>query len=128
MSRRPPEKRLRRGSSPRSARVFAALGDRRRLLILTRLSAEGPLSITRLSDASEVSRQAITKHLRVLADAGLVRHRRRGREHVFELEPRPLEAARRDLDAISARWDQAIERLRARVESPTTSPKARPSR
>jgi DNA-binding transcriptional ArsR family regulator len=116
MSRRPPERTLRRGPSGTSARVFAALGDRRRLRILTRLSAEGPLSITRLSDASDVSRQAITKHLRVLADAGLVKDRRRGRERVFELEPRPLESARRDLDAISARWDRAIERLRAHVE------------
>ena len=99
-----------------SAPVFAALGERRRLLILARLAAEGPLSIARLSDGSEVSRQAITKHLGVLAAAGLVRGERRGRERVFELEPAKLEVARRDLDAISARWDRAIERLRAHVE------------
>ena len=99
-----------------SAIVFAALGDPRRLHILGRLSAEGPLSITRLSADSEVTRQAITKHLKVLAEAGLVRGTRHGRERVFELEPRPLEGARRDLDRISAQWDRAIERLRRYVE------------
>ena len=99
-----------------SAIVFAALGDPRRLHILGRLSAEGPLSITRLSADSEVSRQAITKHLDVLAEAGLVRDERQGRERVFELEPQPLEDARRDLDRISEQWDRAIARLRRYVE------------
>jgi len=106
------------GAAARPAPIFAALGDPRRLTIVARLSAEGPLSIARLSTGSEVTRQAITKHLEVLAGAGLVRGTRVGRERVFELEPRPLAAARRHLDTISARWDDAIARLRKHVERP----------
>lgn len=100
-----------------SSRVFAALGDPRRLGILQRLADEGaPLSITRISEGTDVSRQAVTKHLDVLAEAGLVRDERRGRERLFALEPRLLERARHDLEAISARWDRAIERLRSHLE------------
>ena len=100
----------------RSAPIFAALGDPTRLSIVARLSHEGPLSISRLTEGTPVSRQAITKHLHVLATAGLVLDARRGRERVFALEPRPLAEARRHLDQISARWDRAIHRLRAMVE------------
>jgi DNA-binding transcriptional ArsR family regulator len=63
-----------------------------------------------------VTRQAVTKHLLVLADAGIVRGTREGRASVWELEPRRLEAARRYLDVISRRWDEALGRLRDRVE------------
>jgi DNA-binding transcriptional ArsR family regulator len=80
------------------------------------LSSDGPQSITGLSAGTDVSRQAITKHLRVLSDAGLVRNERRGRERVFHLDPRRLAEAGRSLDAISARWDRAIDRLRRHVE------------
>jgi DNA-binding transcriptional ArsR family regulator len=100
----------------RSAPVFAALGDETRLQLVARLCSDGPLSITRLSEGSDVSRQAITKHLHVLADAGLVRGSRQGRESVWELELARLTAAQRSLDAISAQWDAALERLRAFVE------------
>jgi DNA-binding transcriptional ArsR family regulator len=100
----------------RSAPVFAALGEATRLALLARLGAEGPLSITRLTDGTDVTRQAITKHLRVLESAGLARGLRRGREQVWELEPAPLETARQSLEAISARWDAALERLKAVVE------------
>lgn len=97
--------------------VFAALGDATRLGLLGRLSAEGPLSITRLSEGTGVTRQAITRHLYALGEVGLVRHARRGRERVWELEPRRLEKARLYLDQISAQWDAAAERLKAFVES-----------
>ena len=96
--------------------VFAALGDATRLSLLGRLSGEGPLSITRLSEGSGVTRQAITKHLTALAHAGLVRDARRGRERVFELEAKRLEKAKRYLDQIGAQWDAAVDRLRAFVE------------
>ena len=99
-----------------SAPVFAALGDETRLRLVSRLSAEGPLSIVRLREGADVTRQAITKHLQALADVGLVRDRKEGRERIFELEPRRLEAARRQLDRISQQWDAALERLRAFVE------------
>jgi DNA-binding transcriptional ArsR family regulator len=99
-----------------AAPVFAALGDRTRLRLVTRLCEDGPLSISRLSDGADVTRQAITKHLNALADAGLVRGTRHGRERIWELQPRRLEVARRYLDDVSAQWDAAIERLKAFVE------------
>jgi DNA-binding transcriptional ArsR family regulator len=100
----------------RTAPVFAALGDETRLHIVARLSSEGPLSITRLTEDADVTRQAVSKHLGVLEEAGLVKGRRAGRERVFELERLRLDQARRQLDAVSAEWDRAIERLRAMVE------------
>jgi DNA-binding transcriptional ArsR family regulator len=96
--------------------VFAALGDGTRLGLLLRLSVEGPLSITRLSEGTGVTRQAITRHLLTLGDAGLVRDSRRGRERVWELDATQLEEARRALDRIAVQWDDAVDRLRAFVE------------
>jgi DNA-binding transcriptional ArsR family regulator len=99
-----------------AAPVFAALGEATRLQLVARLCAEGPLSITRLSDGAGVTRQAITKHLQTLADAGVVHGTRAGRERIWEIETRRLERAKRCLDQISLQWDQAIERLQAFVE------------
>ena len=99
-----------------AAPVFAALGDATRVGLVARLCIEGPLSITRLSEGTGVTRQAVTKQLRTLGDAGLVRDVRRGRERIFELEPKRLEKARRVLDQISSDWDVAINRLKAFVE------------
>jgi DNA-binding transcriptional ArsR family regulator len=100
----------------KSAPVFAALGDATRLHVVSRLAREGPLSITRLTEGTEVSRQAVTKHLEVLAEAGVVHDFREGRERVWQLRKEKLEAARNALDVISERWDEALERLRAMVE------------
>jgi len=99
-----------------AAPLFAALGDETRLGLLSRLSSEGPLSITRLSDGSDITRQAVTKHLHALAHAGLVRDSQSGRERIWELEPRRLEKARRYLAQISEQWDEALGRLREMVE------------
>jgi DNA-binding transcriptional ArsR family regulator len=99
-----------------AAPVFAALGDATRLRLVARLCGDGPLSIARLSEDSGVTRQAITKHLHALADAGLVRGTRSGRERIWELEPRRLERARRCLDQIADQWDAALTRLKAFVE------------
>src|SRR5260221_501627 len=77
-----------------------------------RLSSEGPLSITRLTAGTAVTRQAITKHLGVLATAGLVSDRRRGRERIWELEPEQMQAARAYLEHVSKRWDEALGRLK----------------
>jgi len=84
--------------------------------LLIRLSSGGPGSITQLSAKSAVTRQAITKHLRVLADAGLVRSSRRGRERVWDLEPKRLDDAHAYLERISKQWDDALGRLRQFVE------------
>ena len=101
----------------KGAPVFAALGDETRLRILTKLSTGGPLSITQITDGEEVTRHAITKHLGVLADAGLVRDVRRGRERLWEVELTPLDTARTCLDLVSQRWDERLARLKVLVES-----------
>jgi DNA-binding transcriptional ArsR family regulator len=99
-----------------SASLFAALGDKTRLRLVARVCEDGPMSITRLATGSTVTRQAITKHLRVLEEAGLMRSTRQGRESVWLMDLKSLEEARRYLDLISKRWDDALERLRAFVE------------
>lgn len=98
-----------------SAPLFAALGDRVRLRIVQRLCAEGPLSTVSLGVGTGITRQAVTKHLRALTQAGLVEGTR-GRPRVWRLQPRRLEEARESLDRISRQWDAAIDRLRAFVE------------
>jgi len=99
-----------------AAPLFSALGDETRFRLLVRLSSGGPGSIARLSARSQVSRQAITKHLEVLSQAGLVRSRRRGRERIWKLEPKRLADAHAHLDRISQEWDDALNRLRVFVE------------
>ncbi len=99
-----------------AAPLFAALGDETRLWLVGRLCAAGPLSIARLTEGSQVTRQAVAKHLRVLGGAGLVRGLREGRETRWELEPDQLDEARRCLDLISRQWDQALVRLGAMLE------------
>lgn len=100
-----------------AAPVFAALGDATRLRIVARLCQGGPQSIVRLTDGANVTRQAVTKHLHALAEAGLVRSAREGRESIWEIEPRRLSAATRFLEQISKQWDDTIERLRVFVET-----------
>jgi DNA-binding transcriptional ArsR family regulator len=92
------------------APVFAALGDETRLALLDRLGTRGPQSITRLTAGSAVTRQAITKHLQVLAEAGLVHDTRRGRERIWTLDTDRLDEARHYLDQIAHQWDEALER------------------
>jgi DNA-binding transcriptional ArsR family regulator len=87
------------------------------LRLVARLCEGGPLSITSLTTGSRVTRQGITKHLRVLESAGLVRSRRRGRESIWQLEQRRLREARHYLDLISLQWDEALGRLRKLVEN-----------
>jgi DNA-binding transcriptional ArsR family regulator len=99
-----------------SASVFSALGDKTRLDLVARLCSGGPLSIARLTAGADVTRQAITKHLNILAEAGLVRDIRVGRERLWEVETRQLEEARRCLERISSQWDDALARLKFAVE------------
>ena len=99
------------------AGVFAALGDETRLRLVSRLCNEGPMSITRLSTGSDITRQAITKHLHVMEKAGLIRNKREGRESRWELDRRRLRQVRQHLAAISKQWDDALERLRDFVEA-----------
>ncbi|MGC2445490.1 ArsR/SmtB family transcription factor [Candidatus Binatus sp.] len=99
-----------------AAPVFAALGDDTRLQIVARLCGDGPLSIVQLADTAAVSRQAVTKHLHALEQAGLARSSRVGRERIWELQTKRLAEARRYLDQISQDWDAALARLTAFVE------------
>lgn len=99
-----------------TAPIFAALGDPARLRLVAKLCESGPQSIVRLTQGENISRQAITKHLHALSDAGLVRNRRSGRESLWSLETQRLAEAQRYLGQISARWDEALGRLKALVE------------
>jgi DNA-binding transcriptional ArsR family regulator len=108
---------VQRGAAQRShAVVFAALGDTTRLAIVARLADGEPCSIVELTDGSQLTRQAVTKHLRVLEDVGLVRGVRAGRENLFELDPKPLAAAKSYLESVSQQWDETLARLKAFVE------------
>jgi DNA-binding transcriptional ArsR family regulator len=100
-----------------SAPLFSALGDETRLWLVARLSDGGPMSIAALTSGSHLTRQAITKHLRVMDKAGLVHGARHGRESVWQLDQRRVQRARRYLDLISKQWDVALARLREHLEN-----------
>jgi DNA-binding transcriptional ArsR family regulator len=102
---------------PALARVFAALGDPTRLQLVTLLCAGGAFSIAQLTDHTEISRQAVTKHLQVLAEAGVVRDLKIGRERLWQLDPAQIEEAKRTLEEIGRQWDVALGRLKAFVET-----------
>jgi len=101
----------------RAALLFAALGDPTRLALLQRLSHDGPASIVTLAEDFDMSRQGVTKHLQVLAAAGVIDGTRQGREHVWALNPGRLAEAQRSLEAIARRWDTVLGRLKAHVEN-----------
>ena len=113
-----------------AALLFAALGDETRLALLERLSHGGPASISVLADNFDLTRQGVTKHLHVLAAAGVIEGRREGREHVWAMNPTRLADATRRLDIIARGWDDALARLKAHVEQPeqaARSPRRRSS-
>lgn len=96
--------------------VFAALGDETRLLLIAKLCTGQPHSISELTEGSKLTRQAITKHLRVLQRAGIVHGVRSGRERRFEFQPEPVQEMKQYLDIISQQWDEALARLKSFVE------------
>jgi DNA-binding transcriptional ArsR family regulator len=98
------------------APVFAALGDETRLSLVAKLCNGRPHSISQLAEGSKLTRQAITKHLRVLEGVGIVHAVRAGRESRFEFDPEPIERLREYLDVVSEQWDQALARLKSFVE------------
>jgi DNA-binding transcriptional ArsR family regulator len=111
------QKTLRRTSTRSSyARVFAALGDETRLTLVAKLSRGERNSISQLTEGSRLTRQAITKHLRVLQGARIVRSVRAGRESRFAFDPEPITEVRNYLDLVSEQWDQALARLKSLVE------------
>jgi DNA-binding transcriptional ArsR family regulator len=98
------------------APVFAALGDETRLLLVAKLCGGQPYSISELTEGSKLTRQAITKHLRVLESVGIVHCVRTGRESLFEFDPEPIEETKEYLALVSEQWDQALSRLKSFVE------------
>jgi len=111
-------KRRSRVAVKRQARapVFAALGDETRLALVTKLCRRQPYSISQLTHGSKLTRQAVTKHLRVLENAGIVHSTRAGRESLFEFDPQPIEEIKEYLDFVSRQWDEALTRLKTFVE------------
>ena len=99
--------------------MFAALGDPTRLDLVQRLADGKDRSIQDLSSGSPISRQALTKHLRVLENARLVRSARFGREVRFKLEQEELERAQAFLATVARQWSSALGRLAKQVEAKT---------
>lgn len=106
------------------ASVFAALGDDTRLALGSRLAEGGQLSIAHLTSGTGQTRQSVTKHLLVLAGAGLVRDSHAGRERLSELEPAHLEDSLRFLESVARRWDDVL--ARRPPPKPTRDPAGQP--
>jgi DNA-binding transcriptional ArsR family regulator len=108
-----------RSTTPRRrnyAPIFAALGDETRLSLVSKLSGGEPHSISRLTEGTQLTRQAVTKHLNVLKDARIVRSVKAGRESLYALDPAPIREVRDYMELVSERWDQALARLKELVE------------
>lgn len=106
-----------RNPAVQKAALFAALGDQTRLLLLGRLANGEPRSIAALTEGTKLTRQAVTKHLRVLERARVVHATRAGRERLFALDPEPLQEAKAYLETVSRHWDAALARLKRLVEN-----------
>ncbi len=103
-------------SAAAHASVFAALGAETRLALIAKLCLGEPRSISQLTDSSRLTRQAITKHLRVLEHAGIVHSVRAGRESLFAFDPEPIKGVKKYLDLVSEQWDETLGRLKSFVE------------
>lgn len=103
-------------TTKQQAHIFAALGDPTRLSLVAKLIDGETHSISALSLGSKMTRQAVTKHLTVLEDVGLVAKTKEGRESLYVLDPKPLKSLQEYLDIISAQWDQKLQSLKSFVE------------
>jgi len=104
-------------SLKKNAEIFAALGDETRLALIQKLVSDEELSISELTDGLSMSRQAVTKHLQVLENIGLVTSEKSGRESHFKLSSEPLEEAINILESIERKWDQRLARLKMLTEN-----------
>ena len=107
----------RRKQSNARAPIFAALGDETRLSLVSTLSDGQRRSISQLTTRSNLTRQAITKHLRVLEGVGILRSVRVGRESLFEFHYQPIDEIKQHLEMVSFQWDRALGRLKSFVEA-----------
>jgi DNA-binding transcriptional ArsR family regulator len=103
--------------APEAAQVFAALGDPTRLALVSQLCDGSTRSIAQLTEGTKLSRQGITKHLRVLQDAGLVHSEKTGRESLYAYNPQPIHEARSYIDVVSRQWEQSLGRLKSFIEN-----------
>jgi len=109
---------LKRPSSARAkAAIFAALGDETRLSLLAMLCSGQRYSIAELTDGTKLSRQAVTKHLRVLERVRIVHGTREGRQSLFQFDPHPVIEMKEYLELVSKQWDIALARLKSFAES-----------
>jgi DNA-binding transcriptional ArsR family regulator len=99
------------------AKVFAALGDETRLLLFAKLCKGQRYSISELTEGTKLTRQAVTKHLRVLERVRIVHAKRAGRESLFALDPEPIDEMAAYLETVSKQWGVALARLKAFVET-----------
>jgi DNA-binding transcriptional ArsR family regulator len=111
-----PKRRIKRNLTG-AALLFAALGDPTRLTLVQRLSDGGPASISMLANSQTMTRQGVTKHLQVLAAAGVIDGSRQGREQVWTLNPARLAEARRHLEVVAHGWDNALARFKSHLEN-----------
>ena len=117
MPKRKADSAAERSNPAQLASVFFALGDVTRLRLVALLCAGGAFSIAQLTAGTEISRQAVTKHLQVLAGAGLVQDLKIGRERLWQFDPTQMEVARQQLDLIGRQWEQALARLKDFAEA-----------
>jgi DNA-binding transcriptional ArsR family regulator len=109
---------LKRPSSARAkAAIFAALGDETRLSLLSRLCSGQRYSIAELTEGTKLTRQAVTKHLRVLERVRIVHGTREGRQSLFQFDPHPVIEMKEYLELVSKQWDVALARLKTFAES-----------
>ena len=99
------------GDEAAAGAVFAALADPTRRHLVAALAESGGATATGLAAELPISRQAVAKHLATLGRAGLVSQSRRGRESLFELDPRPLADAATWLMSVGAEWDSRLADL-----------------
>ncbi len=95
------------------AHIFAALGDETRLSLIARLCRVSRQSISQLAEGTNLTRQAVTKHLQILERVGLVRSVRKGRETLFEFDAAPIETMTQYLELVSSQWDKKLSDLQA---------------
>ena len=93
------------------AHTFAALGDETRLSLIARLCRVTQQSISQLAAGTNLTRQAVTKHLQILERVGLVRSVRKGRETLFEFDATPIETMTQYLDLVSGQWERKLTDL-----------------
>ena len=100
-----------------SERVFSALADTTRRRLLLTLAESSPKTATQLAHEFPITRQGIMKHLNLLAEAGLVQAQPRGREKRYSFTPEPLHSVSEWIEAIGAKWDERLQRLKDLVEN-----------